>query len=277
MPNAQDFKIGQAQIGGAPLAFADEGEGNATILLHGGGPGASGVSNYRRNIAALSAGRRVIVVDLPGYGGSAPRPAGEGMYDTYVDALLGLMDELGIHQADFIGNSLGGGTALSLALRDPARVRRMVLMGPAGGFSMSPQPTEGLLRMMTFYDGAGPSKDKLERMLELLVFDRSVLTPELIEERYHACTRPEIIANPALKGLRPHPKDELWRSVGRLKHDALIIWGREDRVVSLDNGFVLLRTMPNAEFHVFPKTGHWVQWEKADQFNALVARFLDRT
>jgi 2-hydroxy-6-oxonona-2,4-dienedioate hydrolase/4,5:9,10-diseco-3-hydroxy-5,9,17-trioxoandrosta-1(10),2-diene-4-oate hydrolase len=276
LPNQPELEMRRAMIGGVPLEYADVGEGPAVILIHGGGPGASGLSNYRRNVGPLSSSRRTITLDLPGYGASPARPPGEGMYDTYVDAILGLMDELEIDQADFVGNSLGGGTALSLALRTPERARRLVLMGPAGGFSMSPQPTEGLLRMMTFYDADGPSKKKVERMLDLLVFDRSQLTAELVEERYQACVRPEMIENPPLKGLKPHPKDELWRSVGRLKHETLIIWGREDRVISLDNGFVLARLMPRAELHVFPRTGHWVQWERADQFNELAAQFLDR-
>lgn len=263
---------------GAPLTYYEAGEGEATILIHGGGPGAGGVSNYRRNIGPLSEKRRVVVVDLPGYGGSPSRPIEmAGLYDHFAHVILGLMDALKIERANFVGNSLGGGTTLSLALDHPDRVHKMALMGPGGSLAISPFPTEGLMRMLTFYDGEGPSMAKLERVIDLLVFDRSTISKALLEERLEAATRPDTMANPPLRGRGANPADDLWRRpLYQLQHPVLIIWGREDRVLPLDASLVLLKALPNAQLHVFPRCGHWVQWEKADAFNELVANFFDR-
>ena len=266
-----------ADVGGVMLRYHELGEGDPLILIHGGGPGASGLSNYRRNVEPLAAGRRVIVVDLPGFGHSPSRPIKEGLYDTFAEVVLGLMDALKIDRASFVGNSLGGGTTLSLALMAPERVERMVLMGPGGGLPLGPFPTEGLLRMLTFYDGEGPTREKLERVLDLLVFDRSLISPELVEERYAACIRPDVLANPPLKGRGANPLDDLWRRpLYSLTHPTLILWGREDRVLPWDAGIALMKSLPNAAFHIFPQTGHWVQWERHEQFNQIVAGFLDQ-
>jgi 4,5:9,10-diseco-3-hydroxy-5,9,17-trioxoandrosta-1(10),2-diene-4-oate hydrolase len=263
-------------IDGVKLAYHEEGEGEATVMIHGGGPGASGISNYRRNVGPLAKGRRLIVVDLPGYGASPSRPIKEGLYDTYAETMLGLLDALNIEKASFIGNSLGGGTSLSLALSNPDRVNKLVLMGPGGSLAISPFPTEGLSRMLNYYEGDAPSLERLNRALDLLVFDRSTITPELVAERFAASIQPDILANPPLRGRGANPADDLWRRpLYALTHPVLLIWGREDRVLPIDASFVLMKAIPNAQLHVFPKCGHWAQWEWADKFNALTIDFLD--
>lgn len=278
MTAEKQYETQSVDVNGSTMAYVEDGAGDALICIHGGGPGASGISNYRQNIGPLAAsGRRVIVPDLPGYGGSPNKATAEAIYEGFAGDILGLMDALNVEKASFIGNSLGGGTTLALALNHPDRVEKMILMGPGGGYSLSPHPTEGLLRMLHFYEGEGPTRGKLDRILDLLVFDRSMITPDLVEERYEACTRPDVIASPPLRGRGVNPKDDLWRQpLNELDHPTLIVWGREDRVLSFDNSMVFLKSIPNAELHVFPKTGHWVQWERANQFNQLVANFLDR-
>jgi 4,5:9,10-diseco-3-hydroxy-5,9,17-trioxoandrosta-1(10),2-diene-4-oate hydrolase len=262
-------------VNGVKIHYHDVGAGKPVILIHGGGPGAGGLSNYRRNMDAIAKRARALVIDLPGYGQSENKRAPGGIFVTLAEMIVGFMDALGLHKADFIGNSLGGGTALMMALRYPDRVGKMVLMGTAGGLPVfSPFPTEGLVRMFTFYDGDGPSIEKLRKVLELLIFDQSAITQELLEERLKAATRPDVISNPPLRAVVDiHLSDEMWRE--RMPaHETLLVWGRDDRVVPLDAAFILLKTMPNAQLHVFPKCGHWAQWEKADAFNDLVCDFL---
>ena len=103
------------------------------VLLHGGGPGASGWSNFSQNVPGLAEHFRVLVVDQPGYGQSDKPIVTDGVWTFNAKVLAGLFDELGIEKAHLVGNSLGGGTSLKTALDHPERVDRMVLMGPAGG------------------------------------------------------------------------------------------------------------------------------------------------
>jgi len=265
-------------VGGAKIRYAEAGEGAPVIMLHGGGPGAWGLSNYRKNVPAFARKFRVIVPDFPGFGGSERLPVTAGLFVMLADMILGLMDALSIPKASIVGNSLGGGTALRMTLKAPERIERLVLMGPAGSIPVyTPMPTEGLLRMMTYYTGEGPTLEKLRKVIDLLVFDPSTITEDLLKERFQSSATPEAIANPPLKAFGAHPSDQIWRdNIAGIRQRSLIIWGREDRVVPLDCAFLLLKAMPNAELHIFPNCGHWAQWEKADQFNALVTDFLDQ-
>ncbi|UYO47653.1 alpha/beta fold hydrolase [Rhodopseudomonas palustris] len=267
-----EFKGKQVDVLGARTHYYDVGQGEATILIHGGGPGASGLSNYRKNIEALAAKRRVIVFDLPGYGQTEGKLKDGAIYEALGDFTRAFMDAIGVDKASFVGNSLGGGTSLTVALRAPERVNRLVLMGTGGSQAVfSPMPTEGLMRMARFNAGSGPSMEKLKAVLDLLVYDQSTITEALMKERLEAASRSDTI------DIFKRPGLDLWREdLASLKHRTLIVWGREDRVVPFDSSFILLKSIPNAQLHVYPKCGHWAQWEKADEFNALVADFLDR-
>lgn len=258
------------------------GEGAAIILIHGGGAGAYGYSNFRKNIGPLSRRNKVIVLDLPGYGQSAPRSLPEGLIVSLANAVRDVMDHAGIKIASLVGNSLGGMTSLRFALDTPDRIDRMILMGPGGGLpTLAPFPTEGLQRMLEFYGGEGPTLEKLARITDLLVYDRSFITDELIEERFRIATSPETLANPPLRALMAHPKDHLWnQGLDKIGSPTLIIWGAEDRILPLDAGFILRKLIPNADMHIFSKCGHWAQWERPDEFNAIVDQFIngpDRT
>lgn len=260
------------------LHYHELGEGEPLILIHGGGPGATGWSNYSKNFEALAKNFRTIVIDLPGYGKSEKKSASGSLFEFLSDAVLALMDGLGIDKASFVGNSLGGGTSLKFCVRFPDRVNRLVLMGPAGSLPMFTPVSEGGRHMFAYYNGTGPSVQKLKNFIEYMVYDMSQITDELLQQRYEASIDPAVIANPPLSQmLKRHPADDLWRDrLSDLSHRTLLIWGREDRTVTLDSSFVLLRTLPNAQLHVFPNCGHWAQWERPDEFNSLVTDFLLR-
>jgi 4,5:9,10-diseco-3-hydroxy-5,9,17-trioxoandrosta-1(10),2-diene-4-oate hydrolase len=258
------------------------GTGTPVVMLHGGGPGASAWSNFGRNLPVFADRFRTLMVDQPGFGGSA-RPAVTGHYFTFAaDALAGLLDQLGIESVHLIGNSLGGGTAVRFALRYPERAARLVLMGP-GGLSLNvfaADPTEGVRALMNFAAPPGPSKEKLAAFLRTLVHDQRLVTDEMVTERFAAASEPEAMASMASMGasfLDPASADEglLWREAHRLRQPVLLIWGREDRVNPLDGALVALKIIRRAQLHVFGGCGHWAQLEKFDEFNRLAISFLD--
>jgi 4,5:9,10-diseco-3-hydroxy-5,9,17-trioxoandrosta-1(10),2-diene-4-oate hydrolase len=262
-------------VDGIRSCYRDVGSGAPVVLLHGSGPGATGLSNFSRNIEHFARGNRVIVLDLPGFG-ETDNKLPEGMVYAEMSAfVVRFLDRLGVERASFVGNSMGGGIALKIALDTPERVDRLVLMGTGGGQALfSPMPTEGLRRMRAFFSGSGPSIEKLKSVLELLVYDQTSITPELIQERLDAASRPNVKDNVIYSRL---PWGDLWReNLASVIQPTFLIWGREDRVVPLDASFLLLKTLPNAQLHIFPNCGHWAQWEKAHEFNVLVGQFLER-
>ena len=265
------------KAGNVNVHYHDAGKGFPVVLVHGGGPGATGWSNYSKNVDMLAQHWRVLIVDLPGFGKSDRNIPGDKLFGYYAKVMRDFLEALDIPKAHFIGNSLGGGTSLKTALDYPDRVASLILMGSGGGLPIfSAQPTEGVRKLGAFYVGTGPSEQKLRAFLEMLVYDSSVLTKELVAQRYATATLPENVANPPLKFKAGHPPiEDLWReAVNELPHEVLLITGREDRVVPLDSSFILLKLIPNARLHVLPKCGHWAQWEKADEFNTMVHNFM---
>jgi pimeloyl-ACP methyl ester carboxylesterase len=264
-------------VDGCKIHYHEAGTGEPLVLLHGGGPGATGWSNYSRNIPTLAERFRVIVPDLPGFGKSDMKPRDQNTWEWYGPLMGRFLDELRIERAHFVGNSLGGATTLVLALERPDKINRMVLMGSAGGLPMfAVAPTDAIRTLFYFYDGEGPSKARLKGFVNQFVFDPSQVTDELLDQRMAAAMRPEIVDNPPMRPIPGKPRQEIWRDarLASLRHEVMFIWGREDRVMPIDGVFVLLKQIPRARLYVLPRCGHWAQWEHAEEFNRVCAGFL---
>ena len=270
-------------VAGKPMFVAEAGDGLPVVMLHGGGPGASGVSNYSRNIDSLAEHFRVIVPDLPGYGRSAKGVDQSDPFGYLADMIRGLLDELGVGTACLVGNSYGGAAALRLALDTPQRVGKLVLMGPGGIGTTRGVPTAGLKSLLAYYGGDGPSRDKLETFIRnYLVYEGACVPGSLIDTRYAASVDPEVVADPPLRRPSgPTALRTLWRMDltrdKRLKHlqtPTLVLWGRDDKVNRPSGGPMLANLMPNAELVMTSRTGHWMQWERAELFNGMAVDFL---
>ncbi|OJU86441.1 MAG: hypothetical protein BGO13_04745 [Burkholderiales bacterium 66-5] len=276
------FVEGQTESGAAwRVAYRVSGAGEDVILLHGGGPGATGASNYSKNIDALSQHFRCWVIDFPGWGQSSKNLnafGGLGPFHNGGRAVRHFMDALGLKRAHLVGNSFGGASALCLAMDQPERVNRLVLMGPGGGVVAGAKgPTEGIRLLLNYYLGDGPSLEKLQAFIAHLVHDSSLLTPELIRGRFEASMDPGIRANPPLVPPPGGPGKETFISLdprlANVAHRALFIWGLQDKV-NPAQGLEPFRVMPNADYLLLTNCGHWAQWEHAQRFNDVVTSFL---
>jgi pimeloyl-ACP methyl ester carboxylesterase len=259
------------QVNGLDLAYHDVGDGVPVVFLHGSGPGVTGWANFGANLPELQ-GIRSIVVDQVGFGASARPEVYERNYlEISKDAVVGLLDELGLEQVGVVGNSMGGDVATLLALRHPERVSRMLLNGPGGtGVPiLGPSPSEGILRLMDFY--ADPTRERLMAWLKTMVFDQRVLTEELVESRWVAATSPGAVKNlqdayatfynPALTGDIP-----IWAEVHKIRQPVVICWGRDDRVAPVEGALLPARRMPKCDLRIYSRCGHWVQVERKADF-----------
>lgn len=271
------------EVGRRRIFVTEAGQGEPVVLLHGGGPGATGVSNFSRNIDALAEKFRVIVPDMPGYGQSTKDIDQSDPFGDLALFVRGLLDELGIERAHLIGNSYGGAAALRLAMDRPDKVNKLVLLGPGGIGTTRALPTKGLNSLLNYYGGDGPSREKLNEFIrEYLVYDASPIDDDLLELRYQASIAPEVVANPPLRrpsgptALRTVLRMDLTRDRRLATVDAptLVIWGVNDKVNRPSGGPTLANAMPNCSLYLAARTGHWVQWERADLFNMLAANFL---
>jgi len=252
--------------------YHDLGQGAPVLLIHGSGPGVSAWANWRLVMPELARRARVIAPDMVGFGYTERPPGFAYGMDAWVRQAVGLLDALDIEQTDLVGNSFGGGLALALAIRHPARVRRLVLMGSVGvPFAITP----GLNAVW----GYTPSVAHMRALLDIFAFDRSLVNDELAQLRYQASIRPGF--QESFAAMFPAPRQR-WvdalasreADIRRLPHEALVIHGREDRVIPLATSLTLADWIPRAQLHVYGRCGHWTQIEHAARFARLVGDFL---
>ncbi|GEL19849.1 alpha/beta fold hydrolase [Pseudonocardia asaccharolytica] len=271
---AGNAEIGQfVQTGGYRTNVHDVGSGAPVLLLHGSGAGVSGWANWRGLLPVLAERFRVLVPDLVGFGYTeVPDGLEFRIFDTWIDQVLALLDAVGLERVNLVGNSFGGGLSLHLATRHPDRVGRIVLMG-AGGVQMPVSPELEELW------GYTPSVANMKRVMDIMAYDRSLVTDELAALRYQATIRPG--AQEVFEKIFPPPRQR-WLDaqvvpddvLARMPHHTLILHGREDRVVPMDASLHMFRTIPDAQLHVFGKCGHWTQIEHAARFHRLVEDFF---
>ncbi|HEY7281972.1 MAG TPA: alpha/beta fold hydrolase [Actinomycetota bacterium] len=262
-----------ADVAGCRLHYQSVGDGPTVVCLHGGGPGATGWTNFSRNVDGLARRFRLLLVDFPGFGRStapAPIPRPLEFFAEVVEALIG---ELGIDRAHFIGNSTGGGVSIVIAAHRPELVDRLVLMGTAGYGSslLNPSPSEGVRLIRSYYPG--PSLDKMRWLIKSFVYDSSGRDFEdLVRLRYEASLDPALEQAALERGQHSSLVDLL----PEVAAETLLIWGREDRFVPLEHALGFLGGIRNSRLVVFPRCGHWVMAERVEEFNHHVVDFLTR-
>ena len=261
---------------GIRVHYHEAGEGPVLLMIHGGAPGAFGWGNFGQNVPSLSQHFRTLVVDLPGYGRSDKPVIEGGRFTFYADTFFAMLDALEIKRCSVIGMATGAGAAMMMALRQPERVERLVLVSAYGGVSLfQPQPTEGMKVIQSYYGGDGPSRERMRHYLEMIIFDRSRITDAIIEERYLASVAPDFIEAAAKdRAAGPPVIEPLFQDLHKIRARTLILWGRENRVQGYDNGLFMLARIPDAQLTIYGQTGLWVPWEQARRFERDVIDFL---
>lgn len=255
---------------GYDLHLREVGTGPAVVFVHGSGPGVNAHSNFFPNYPAIAAaGYRVLLPDLIGYGYSSKPTGIDYTLDLFTNTLTQLLDAVGVRQCVLVGNSLGGAIALQIAMEQPERVTKLVLLGPGGLESREDYfKMPGIQKMVAGFVGAGFDRDGLRQLLELLTFDPSFVTGQLVDER--------------LNILRTQPKDVLGRmripdlsgQLGRVHCPVLGFWGIEDQFCPARGHEKILRSVPDSRFVLFSRCGHWAMIERAECFNCYVIDFL---
>ncbi|HEV7865552.1 MAG TPA: alpha/beta fold hydrolase [Acidimicrobiia bacterium] len=258
--------------GGVKTNYLEAGSGPPVVLIHGSGPGVTAYANWRLTIPGLAEHVHVYAPDMVGFG-FTERPDGmEYSMRTWVDQLVAFLDALDLDRVSVVGNSFGGALALRLAVEYPERVHRLVLMGAAGvDFPL----TEGLDAVW----GYEPSVENMRRLLDIFAYNRELVTDELAEVRYRASVEPGV--QESFSAMFPAPRQRWVEAlatpearIAAIPHETLVVHGRDDRVIPLENSTRLLGLIERSELHVFGRCGHWTQIERAAEFNDLLVRFL---
>ena len=263
------------QAGPTRIHYHEAGSGTVLLAIHGGAPGAYGWGNFGQNLARLSQHFRVLIVDLPGYGGSDKPVVEGGRYGFYAETFAAMLAALDIRQCHIVGLATGGCAGLMMALRHPGLIGRLVVVAPPAGPSLfAPAPSEGAKHIMGYYGGDGPSRAKMRNYLETIIYDRSRITDELIEDRYRVSIDPDFMRTAPEGHAKSAVVEPIWQELSRVEVETQIIWGRENRVVGFDVGLFMLGQMPKAHLNIYSRTGLWLPWAQAERFERDVIGFL---
>lgn len=244
---------------GVRLRVFRGGEGPPLLLLHGFGGAAW---NYTE-MAPLLPGRRLVVPDLPGHGGSEPLPAPS--LSGFADAVATLLDE----PAAVFGHSLGGVVALRLAERHPGLVRSLVLAAPAGISSSSRASTIFLAAVGTARPAriVGRRVDRIGRSprLKRLVFGGlEVANADVLSEAsVHGFLRASELHTDTLGAGLALARDDPRADLDRVRTPTVVLFGARDRQVPLADGYEYARRL-RAPLRVIADCGHLLIGERPD-------------
>ena len=256
------------------IHYNEAGQGFPVVLVHGGGPGASGWSNYKPNIPYLSEHFRVLAVDLPGWGESKP-VAYENRDNS--GALAEFLEALGIDNAAVVGNSMGGASVIRLAYERPDLVSHLITMGSPSGMPGLFEPaglSEGVKVLERAY--FEPNHETIRALTNVMTFDTSNVTDELIEERLQNTLSQRAHVDNWIGGHGKGPMVRLDQAkIPTITAPTLLMHGRDDRVTNFAHAIRLAGVIRDSRALIVNRCGHWLQLEHADEFNSMVHRFVE--
>ena len=265
-------------IGGMRVHLRDEGprdDPTPVLLLHGT---SASLHTWEGWVTPLVAsGRRVISLDLPGFGLTGPFPDGDHRIRAYAPFLIGLLDHLGVSRVVVAGTSFGGQVAIELALAAPARVERLVLVDALAyprsaesvpiGFVVASLP--GVNRLMDYV----LPRDLVEDSVRSVYGDPSRVTPALVDRYFDMSLRAGNRA--ALRNrFGDLPGEDYGLRVKSLRLPVLVLWGGRDQLIPPATAQRFLRDIPGSRLVMFPDLGHVPQEEDPAQSVAPVLAFL---
>ena len=270
IPEGKYLDIGE--ISGLPqrIHYHEQGEGEVVIFLHGAGGGASGYSNFKGNYPVFAeAGYRSIVPDLIGYGLSSKPDLPQYDLDLFIAGVKGLVDGLGLKNITLLGNSLGGAVALGYALAYPQDVARLILMAPGGVEDIDTYlAMPGIANMFEIYKSGKTGADAMRAVMTMQLFDPSLLTEEIINERAPIALTQTNAARSVLK------VPNMTARLHELRCPVFGFWGINDQFNPASGAAKLLDNCPNARMVMLNRCGHWVQVEHREMFNRSCIDFM---
>lgn len=263
-------------VEGRPVNVIDVGQGPAVLLVHGL---AGAWQNWLENVCPLSQAHRVIAVDLPGFGHSA-MPADDISITGYAHCLESVCDQLDVDRVAVVGNSMGGFVGADMAIAHPERVSHLVLVAAAvlwnerrraRPMATVADVTEAATALLFAQLREALRRPRLRTaaLSQVVRFPARVPAALALEQLRHSGT-PEAFGQ-ALQALYHY---KLRDRLPEIECPTLVLWGRDDQLVSVKDAATLADLIPNSRTEIFDDTGHIPMLERPARFNALIEEFV---
>lgn len=254
-PPPSQFRV----VDGLTVHLRDEGvtsDSVPVLLLHGT---SASLHTWEGWSEAMRPSRRVLTMDLPGFGLTGPDPRDDYRMERYTRFVVALMDSLRVRRVDLAGNSLGGEIAWHVAAQHPDRVRKLVLVDPAGlpftslsvpiGFRLARDP-----RLSWLMTRILPRRVVTSSVRDVYG-DTSRVSDALVDRYYDLTRRAGNRAALPARFAQSRPGADTMR-LARITSPTLILWGAQDRLIPPATAARFLRLLPSAQLVVYPELGH---------------------
>lgn len=282
--SADKFRSAYVRANGIKTHYIHAGEGEPVVLVHGGGPGASGKHNWSKNIAALAEHFSVYAIDLIGYG-YTDKPSIDYTYKAKVEHFSAFIDALCLDGVRLSGNSMGCYVVTRYMLDNPKRVKKLFMVATAtvasamGVGDISNQGGKVRWRV-----GETVTEEAMRDWLGMLIYNKENITDELVRARVKLGLLPGAAEaqnsyRQQMKLVKTDPNLRQWYEIGhRLPQVTIpmaLIWGANDEFAPVELGHRMRDMLPNLKaFHVVDGAGHQVQNDQPEQFNKLITEFF---
>lgn len=244
---------------GMQVHLRDEGpkdDPRPLVLLHGT---SASLHTWQGWAEALSPTRRVIRIDLPGFGLTGPMPDGNYQLQRYAEFVRDVLDALRVPQAVLVGNSFGGSVAWKLAVDQPERVMALVLVDSAGyAYASKSVP---LAFKVAKYPALAPvmanvlPKGMVESSVRNVYGDPAKVTPELVQ-RYYELTRAPGNRQALVQRFQQSKGGEFAAQIPLVKVPTLILWGDRDQLIPVETAEQFHKDIAGSRVVVLPGLGH---------------------
>ena len=240
----------------------------AQLLLHGIG---SNASSWSEQMASWGQHRRVLAWNAPGYGASTRLPLERPTADDYAAALVAFLDAQAIASCDLLGHSLGCLIAARLAVSTPARIRRLILSSPAGGYHVDPllPLPASLAARIDDVRRLGPAGLAKKRAINTLSDDAA---PDILARVQEAMAA--ITVEGYVQATWMLAQGDILADAPHILQPTLVLCGSLDRVTKPDGVRAIAASVPGARFALIEGAGHASYANKPDVYTGLVENFL---
>ncbi|MCB0210529.1 MAG: alpha/beta fold hydrolase [Anaerolineae bacterium] len=272
---ADKYAQGQfIDLDGHRTHYIEKGQGDPVLLLHG-----FFYDSYiwADNIDALAEHFKVYALDLWGFGYSTREPLDYG-YPLFAQQVLLFMDQLGIERASLVGQSMGGGTAITFCVQNRSRVDKLLLVDPGG--MPNPMPfVEKIFNMPPvgeFLVGLNTNFIRRKMLSDFWIYNKKLLTDYYFENvtRFQKIKGTSEVLLTVLRKQFFFTLSHEIQQLGKMDVPTLLVWGREDKSIPVERGEAMHRIINGSRLTIFGNAGHVPNYECAAAFNALAVDFL---
>lgn len=242
------------------------------ILIHGGGAGATAMSNWQATLPSFTQNHHVIAPEMLGFGQTDKPEDIAYSQDERVAHLKAFLDVMELDSVPLVGNSMGGATSLGLAMKWPERVSELILMGSSGLHATITPSMAPILDYDFTIEG-------MRRLIDALTGPLYTASEDIIQLRHQGSLDPDV--------RRAYSRTMEWikvsgglayaeEDIAKVKTRTLVVSGKEDIVSPMAHAIRFLELLDNSTGYFLPHIGHWVMIEAPEEFAEIVMGFVAR-